>query len=175
VSSVARYHFVTDVEVAAAPDPVWDVLVDVPGSAAWWRQVRRAEVLTPGREDGVGRRYRLDFRTALPYTIGFEAETTRISRPTVWETRIVGELEGIGRYELTPVAGGTRLRHLWLVGTTKPWMNALAPLARPAFAWNHGVLMRAFATGLAGRLGVRLRFAGVFQVRPGEAGFGETG
>jgi len=63
VSSVARYHFVTDVEVAAAPDPVWNVLVDVPGSAAWWRQVRRAEVLTPGREDGVGRRYRLDFRT----------------------------------------------------------------------------------------------------------------
>jgi uncharacterized protein YndB with AHSA1/START domain len=168
-----RYHFVTDIEVAAAPDPVWDALADPTAWPAWWRQLRRVAVLAPGRPDGVGRRYRLDFRTALPYTLGFASETTRISPPTAWEARITGDLAGAGRYELISVDGGSRVRHIWIVGTTKPWMNALAPVARPAFAWNHGVLMREFALGLAGRLGVPLRSALLRQVEPGAAGFGE--
>jgi hypothetical protein len=171
---MARYHFVTDIEVAAAPDPVWDVLADPTSWPAWWRRLRRAVVLAPGRPDGIGRRYRVEFRTALPYTIGFESETTRISRPTVWEARITGDLEGTGVYEVTSLDGISRVRHTWLVGTTKPWMNALAPVARPAFAWNHGVLMRDFAVGLAGRLGVPLLSSGVRQVKPGEAGFGRA-
>jgi len=170
---MARYHFVTDVEVAVAPDQVWGVLADPTTWPAWWRELRRAELLAPGGEGGVGRRYRLEFRTALPYTIGFESETTRMSRPTVWEARIAGDLEGTGLYEVTSLDGRSRVRHTWLVGTTKPWMNALAPVARPAFAWNHGVLMRHFAVGLAGRLGVPLLSSGVRQVKPGEPGFGE--
>jgi hypothetical protein len=35
-------------------------------------------------------------------------------------------------------------------------MNALAPLARPAFAWNHDWVMRNGGRGLAGLLGCRL-------------------
>ena len=35
-------------------------------------------------------------------------------------------------------------------------MNAIAPLARPAFAWNHGYVMRAGAEGIARELGARL-------------------
>jgi hypothetical protein len=35
-------------------------------------------------------------------------------------------------------------------------MNALAPLARPAFAWNHDYVMRGGGEGLAHRLGCRL-------------------
>jgi len=30
-----------------------------------------------------------------------------------------------------------------------PWMNALRPVARPAFAWNHGWIMRRGGEGLA--------------------------
>jgi hypothetical protein len=170
---MARYHFVTDVEVAAAPDPVWDVLDDATTWPAWWRELRRAAVLAPGRADGVGRHVRLDYRTALPYTIGFEAETTRVSRPTLWEAHITGDLEGTGRFEVIALDGGTRVRHIWIVRTTKPWMNALAPVARPAFAYNHDVLMRDFGTGLAGRLGVPLRSTQIRQIKPGRPGFGE--
>ena len=35
-------------------------------------------------------------------------------------------------------------------------MNRLAPLARPAFAWNHDYVMRQGARGLAEKLGVEL-------------------
>ena len=40
--------------------------------------------------------------------------------------------------------------------TTKGWMNALAPLLRGAFAWNHNWVMRNGGTGIAELLGVRL-------------------
>jgi hypothetical protein len=35
-------------------------------------------------------------------------------------------------------------------------MNVLAPLARPAFAWNHDIVMRQGADGIARELGARL-------------------
>jgi hypothetical protein len=35
-------------------------------------------------------------------------------------------------------------------------MNRLAPIGRPAFAWNHDYVMRQGARGLAARLGADL-------------------
>jgi hypothetical protein len=35
-------------------------------------------------------------------------------------------------------------------------MNRMAPLARPAFAWNHDYVMRQGALGLATQLGAEL-------------------
>jgi hypothetical protein len=68
-----------------------------------------------------------------------------------------GELEGVGRWRFFRDDGGsTTLFYQWDVGTTRPWMNALAPLARPAFAWNHDRVMAAGGEGLARRLGARL-------------------
>ena len=44
----------------------------------------------------------------------------------------------------------------WNVETTARWMNVLAPLGGPAFAWNHDRIMRAGGEGLAKLLGARL-------------------
>jgi hypothetical protein len=42
------------------------------------------------------------------------------------------------------------------VRTTRPWMNLLAPIARPVFTWNsRGVMLQA-GEGLARFLGARL-------------------
>ena len=46
------------------------------------------------------------------------------------------------------------VRYDWNVVTTKPWMNLLAPVARPLFKWNHDAVMNWGAEGLARRLGV---------------------
>ncbi len=40
----------------------------------------------------------------------------------------------------------------WEVSTTRRWMNRIAPLARPAFAFNHDYVMRQGAHGLATQL-----------------------
>ena len=44
----------------------------------------------------------------------------------------------------------------WNVHTSKRWMNAMAPLLRPVFEWNHNWVMRNGGTGIAGLLGCRL-------------------
>ena len=43
---------------------------------------------------------------------------------------------------------GTAAVYEWNVRTARPWMNRLAPVARPLFAWNHDVVMRQGAEGL---------------------------
>ena len=48
----------------------------------------------------------------------------------------------------------------WEVRTTRAWMNALAPLARPLFTESHDRLMRRGGQDLARRLGVPLLAAG---------------
>jgi hypothetical protein len=42
-----------------------------------------------------------------------------------------------------------------MVEVTQPWMRFVAPIARPVFAWNHGVVMRWGHEGLARRLAGR--------------------
>ncbi|BGE85502.1 MULTISPECIES: hypothetical protein [Methylosinus] len=43
---------------------------------------------------------------------------------------------------------GTVARYDWRVNVSKSWMSALAPILKPVFAWNHGVVMRRGETGL---------------------------
>ncbi len=66
-----------------------------------------------------------------------------------------GELEGVGTWRLYK-GDGVAVVYDWRVRTTKPWMNVFGPLARPAFSWNHDVVMRQGGRGLAAELGATL-------------------
>jgi hypothetical protein len=46
----------------------------------------------------------------------------------------------------------TAVTYEWNVRTTKAWMNALAPVARPVFAFNHDYVMRRGGEGLRDRM-----------------------
>ena len=70
-----------------------------------------------------------------------------------------GELTGVGRWRLFE-GPATAVIHEWNVRTTRAWMNALAPVARPLFAWNHDAVMRQGAEGLARLLDCRLLVPG---------------
>jgi hypothetical protein len=65
-------------------------------------------------------------------------------------------LEGTGRWRLFAQDGVTAVLYEWNVGTSKRWMNLIAPIARRAFEWNHDWVMRNGGEGLARLLGVRL-------------------
>ena len=52
--------------------------------------------------------------------------------------------------------GVTAVLYEWNVSTTKPWMNALSPLLKPAFEWNHNWVMRNGGAGIAALLDCRL-------------------
>jgi len=122
--------------------------------------VVRVDELDPGDEDRLGSRYEIEWRSRLPYPVRFQFRTDRVERPALMEGRADGELAGTGRWRLFEQDGVTAVLYEWNVQTTRAWMNALAPLARPVFGWNHDVVMRWGGEGLARRLGVRLLAAG---------------
>lgn len=112
--------------------------------------------IEPGDDDGLGSYSRLTWRSFLPYELVFEARTTRVERPRVIEADAIGELTGTGRWRLYEQDGTTAVLYEWNVHTTRAWMNLLAPVARPVFAWNHNWVMARGGEGIAGLLGCEL-------------------
>ena len=153
---MAAYSFLTTWLLQAQRDRAWDVLQDVASWPEWWRGVESAEELDPGDENKVGSRHLVEWRSRLPYPVRFEFVTDRSEPPALMEGRADGELTGTGRWRLFEQDELTAVTYEWNVSTTRAWMNALAPVARPVFAWNHDVVMRWGGEGLARRLGARL-------------------
>jgi hypothetical protein len=88
----------------------------------------------------------------------FDTRTVKIEPPHLLEAEATGELVGTGVWQLKEEAGAgaVHVQYDWRVRTTRPWMNLLAPVMRPAFAWNHSVVMRRGGQDLARYLGARL-------------------
>jgi uncharacterized protein YndB with AHSA1/START domain len=153
---VAQYEFLTTWCVGAPIERVFDVLNDAASYPEWWKGVAAVEVSDPGDADGLGKQALFSWRSVLPYTLRFDSRVTRVERPHLIEGRAFGELEGVGVWRLFSGPDGTAVLYSWNVRTTKLWMNLAGPLARPAFRWNHDLVMRQGGVGLAERLGASL-------------------
>lgn len=153
----AGYSFLTTWSLDAPREAVFDAIHDVERWPEWWHGVRSVERLDGGNGDGIGSVYRHRWRSVLPYTVGFDMETTRIERPAVLEGRATGELEGTGCWAFAERDGGTVVTYEWKVRTARPWMNLLEPVGRPVFVWSHNVVMRRGGDSLARLLGVPIR------------------
>jgi len=145
---LAEYSFVTRWSFRASIERVWEKIADAERWPTWWKYVKRVEVLEPGGPDGVGRILRMTWRTRLPYSLSFDVKSVRVDPPAYMEGRAQGELVGSGIWRLRQVGEVTDVRYDWEVRTTKFWMNLLAPIARPIFAWNHTGVMQAGEDGM---------------------------
>lgn len=82
---------------------------------------------------------------------------TRVSEnPHLLVQEVSGDLVGMGRWEITAIPIGCRVRYVWQVNLHKGWMRRLAPLLSLTFNWNHHAAMKHCASGMAQRLGVEL-------------------
>jgi hypothetical protein len=149
---VSHYAFVTDWELAAPLPAVWELIAHPLAWPAWWRGVERVEELRPGDAEGRGSVLRYTWRSRLPYRLRFDMRTTEVARHERLCGEASGELRGVGRWTFAEALGVTRVRYEWEVEATKRWMRLLAPVARPAFEWNHDVVMGWGEAGLRARL-----------------------
>lgn len=157
---MAAYSLLTAWCLESPVEPVFEAIHDARRWPEWWRGVESVVELEPGDDDDVGSLARYVWKSRLPYRLAFETRTTRVERPWLMEGTADGELRGTGRWRLFERAGKTAVLYQWDVRTSAPWMNALTPLARPVFRWNHDVVMSQGAEGLARRLGAPLLAGG---------------
>ena len=153
---MTQYSFVTVWKYEAPLTKIWPILKDSEHWPSWWKGVRKVEVLQRGDDSGGGALQRFTWRSQLPYNLVFESRTVRVVPDKEIAGEVSGELEGTGIWHLSQEGPITTMQYNWDVSTTKPWMNALAPIARPFFAWNHDVVMRWGGEGLAKLLGTPL-------------------
>jgi hypothetical protein len=157
---VAEYRFLTAWLLNAPRERVWEVIHDQKQWPSWWRGVVEVVELDPGDENSLGSRARMTWSSFLPYNLVFETHTTRLEHPHLMEGEVDGELAGLGRWRLYEDDSATAVLYEWNVHTTRAWMNLLAPVGRPIFAWNHNWVMARGGEGLAKRLGCRLLASG---------------
>jgi hypothetical protein len=135
---------------------VWEAISLAVDWPSWWRGVERVVELCPGDAEGLGAQHRYTWKSALPYRLTLDIEAVEVVRRHRLVGMASGELSGRGCWSLWEDGGVTVAHFYWQVRTTKRWMNLLAPLLRPAFAWNHKVVMRWGGHNLARRLRTRL-------------------
>ncbi|MFN2612854.1 MAG: SRPBCC family protein [Solirubrobacterales bacterium] len=157
---MAAYRFLTTWLLGAPREQVWEAIYDSERWPEWWHGVLEAEKLEEGDEQGVGQYGRYVWKSKLPYRLEFRVRTTKVKKPHLLEGDAEGELAGVGRWRLFERGGVTAVLYEWNVSTTRAWMNALSPLARPVFAINHDYVMRNGGAGLAQLLGCELLACG---------------
>ena len=140
------YSFRGTWTVAAPPEAVHDVLVDLERYPDWWPEVRAVAKLGP--DDA-----RVLCRSALPYTLDLVLHAEHRDPPLL-ETTISGDLDGVVRWRLFPADGGTRMEFEQDVRVGR-LLGVASYVARPLLTWNHHRMMEGCIAGLRARLGVR--------------------
>jgi hypothetical protein len=155
-----KYRFLTTWLIESSCHEIWGVLQDPLSWPEWWRGVVCVSELDGGDDARVGSRYRIGWRSRVPYRLEFDFTVSSVEPGRRMQGDAAGDLEGTGCWRLFEQDGVTAVLYDWDVSSTKRWMNLLGPLGRPVFEYNHDVVMRWGGEGLARRLGARLLAAG---------------
>ena len=154
--SMAHFKFVTFWRVRAPLEAVWAMVYDYERWPDWWRGVKQVKVIKRGGPDAIGTEMDQIWRSALPYDLHFRTRLSRVEPLRMFEVTSQGMLNGVGLIEFSRDEDVTVVRFDWEVDTTEPWMNFLAPAARPVFGWNHAQIMDWGGECLSQKLGAEL-------------------
>jgi hypothetical protein len=153
---VTEYRLLTIWRIEAPLPAVYAAIHDAAHWPDWWPGVRKVELVATGNADGSNCVLRYFLHGPLPYRMVFLVRATRIEPGVAIEGTVQGDLAGIGRWRFSRDGEISVVEYEWHVLGTRWWMNLIAPLARPMFIRNHGIVMRQGAEGLARQLGARL-------------------
>lgn len=150
------YEFITIWRISAPIKKVWEEIYHSENWPSWWRGVVEVTEIKKGDDLGVGSIRRYKWKSMLPYTLTFNVEIVRVEPMSVIEGAASGELEGRGIWNMSEEGDVTIARYDWRVSTSKPWMNVIAPVAKPLFKWNHDIIMGWGAEGLSKRMNAQI-------------------
>lgn len=131
-------------DVAAPPERVREVLLDLERYSEWWPQVRAVAKI----DDDTAR---VLCRSTLPYLLDLVLHAEERA-PRLLRTRITGDLDGWSAFRLEPVAVGTHLVYEQEVVVAHRGLGVAARVLRPLLRWNHDRMMAGCQAGLARRL-----------------------
>lgn len=149
------YRFQTTWDVDAPSKDVFAALEAIEHYPQWWREVRAAEPLDDER-------YAMKVRSILPYDLDFVGTRWEKDQGAgILSMRMSGDLDGFSRWTIAARGSQTTLTFDEEVVAQKPLLRRLAAVGRPAFQWNHALMMRHCRSGLRACLaGIRLARAG---------------
>jgi hypothetical protein len=146
---MARYRFVTEWQVDAPVERVWDALLLVGDWPTWWKGFRAVEQLRAGDDSGVGTQIRQRWRSLLPFTLVLDLEITYVERRRLLEGQASGDMKGRCTWILGEEDGRTSVAFVMDVRPTRWWMDLPLPFAGRIVAWNYNAIMRWGGEGLA--------------------------
>jgi hypothetical protein len=153
---MAELCFVTLWTIEAPRSAVCDAIEHSLEWPQWWPGVEKVGEIARGDANGIGSVRRYLWKSRLPYRLRFDIRVTSMQRLTMVEGVASGDVEGVGRWSFTSEGKLTVARYDWQVRPTARWMRILMPVAGSLFRWNHDILMRNGAEGLARLLNARL-------------------
>ncbi|MDX2045170.1 MAG: SRPBCC family protein [Chitinophagaceae bacterium] len=151
-----QYAFITRWRFKAPLKEVWDAIYKTSEWPQWWKGVKAVKLIEKGDADDIGEVRAYTWRSALPYTLTFNMRMTHKEPMHLLRGEAFGELEGVGLWQFEEKDGITRVQYNWDVKTIKPWMNNFSFILKPAFQYNHDVVMNWGAEGLSKKLNAEL-------------------
>jgi uncharacterized protein YndB with AHSA1/START domain len=141
-----RYRFHSTWLLAAAPETVFDAVVDLAKYPEWWADVRSVEQIDEDTAE-------LVCRSVLPYSLVLRMRrAVQDERSGRLRVDLSGDLEGVLAGSLCEVDGGTKLEIVQEVVAHKALIQRLDLVARPVFRANHALMMRRGRRGLTAHL-----------------------
>jgi len=139
----SHYQFLTEWRLAGSVAEVQDVLGDAEALPRWWPSVYLAiRPVADGAPDGAGRQVDVHTKGFLPYTLRWRLLITEPITDAGFALEARGDLEGTGRWTFAQDGPEAVVTYDWRISATKPILQKLTWLLRPAFAANHVWAMR---------------------------------
>jgi hypothetical protein len=151
-----KYSFITQWRIKAPVEQVWNAIYESTEWPNWWKGVIDVKVIEENNSNGVNGVREYTWKSVLPYLLRFKMRLIERREPEHMLGIAFGELEGEGIWKFEQRGDISYIQYNWEVVTNKAWMNYFSFLLKPLFKYNHDVVMRWGAKGLAKKLDVEL-------------------
>ena len=151
-SAQKSYHFESNWELKAPVNEVFNVIKNSKQWPDWWKSITKVEEKESGGNDSLGNVRNYTIKSPIGYKLRFDLLLTDIILDSLIGGDASGDLIGRGSWLFTEKNNICYITCLWDVKTTKGWMNTFRFILAPILKWNHKLVMKKGAKGLAKKM-----------------------